>query len=82
MIPFHCARGSSGCAKCKVLSDEGPKYCLLDLEGRGGEVARPMMQLEWEGEMIWFEYDFLKIFDNDDDALAYAKQHNIEIIDS
>jgi len=81
MIPFHCARPSGSCTKCKALADKGPKYCLLDLMGRGGEIARPMMQLEWEGEMVWFEYDFLKIFDNDNEALAYAKEHDIEILE-
>jgi len=82
MVPFHCQKGAPSCAKCQALKEEGPKYCLLDLMGRGGMIARPMMQLEWEGEMVWFEYDFLKIFDNDDEAIEYAKENNIEIMDS
>ena len=27
-----------------------------------------------------FEYDFIKIFDDDNEALAYAKENNIEIL--
>ncbi len=81
MIPFHCQKGTPSCPKCQALKEEGLKYCLLDLWGRGGMEARPMMQLEWEGEMVWFEYDFEKIFNDDSEALAYAKDNKIEIIE-
>ena len=67
--------------KNKALAADGAKYCLLDFVGGDGMVSRPVMQLEFEGEMVWFEYEFEKIYDNDDEALAYAKENNIELME-
>ncbi|MHA1148962.1 MAG: hypothetical protein ACTSR8_12050 [Promethearchaeota archaeon] len=52
MIPFHCQRGSRWCAKCKILSDNGLKYCLRDFVGRDEMITCPMMQIGFKGEKV------------------------------
>ena len=79
MTPFHCARGARGCAKCKALADEGAKYCLLSFFGGDGMAARPVMEIEWEGTKTWAEYDIVEIFNSEEEAKKYAKEHDIEI---
>ncbi len=79
MVLFHCARGS-GCKKCDALAAQGPKYTLIELIGRGGMIARPMMEIEFEGDKTWMEFDILETFENKDDAEAYSNENGIEII--
>jgi hypothetical protein len=82
MIPFHCAKSARGCAKCKTLAEEGEKYCLLSFFGGNGVETRPVMEIEWNGTKIWADYEIVEIFKNKEEALEYAKQHNIIIEDS
>ena len=79
MTPFHCAKGARGCAKCKALADEGPKYCLLSFFEGDGKIASPVMEIEWNGTKMWTEYSIAKIFKNEKQALEYAKRTGIEI---
>jgi len=82
MIPFHCAKSAKSCAKCKVLADEGPKYCLLSFFRGDGQEARPIMEIDWDGTKIWADYDIVEIFNSEEEALEHVKQHNIQIEDS
>lgn len=79
LILFHCARGTRRCEKCKTLAAEGKKPCMIELYPRGGIMARPMMLLVVDGEELWFEYDVLKVFENESEARAYALENEIEI---
>ncbi|MFX1273465.1 MAG: hypothetical protein ACFFBP_19100 [Promethearchaeota archaeon] len=80
MILFHCAKGATGCEKCKALAAQGEKYCLINLEPRGGIISRPMVNLNNKGEDIWYEYDIINIFENEKEARDYSKKNDIEII--
>lgn len=73
----HCARGIKTCSKCREMYTR--KYCLLDLSP-SGYAARPVIQVEIDGEKAWREYDNIKIFDTYDEAFAYARQHNITFV--
>ncbi len=79
MTLFHCARGS-GCAKCDALAAQGPKFTLVELQGSQDEIARPMIEVEIEGEVLWMDFDIIKSFENEAEANAYSKEHSIEII--
>ena len=81
MTPFHCARGARGCAKCKLLADEGLKYCLLHFFKGNGKMASPIMEIEWNGTKMWAEYSIAKVFKNENEALIYAEKKGIEIIE-
>lgn len=82
MTPFHCAKSARGCAKCKALADEGPKYCLLSFFGGNEVEARPVMEIEWNGEKVWADYGIVEVFESKDEALKYSKQHDVKIEDS
>lgn len=81
LTPFHCARGIRGCEKCKALAEEGEKYCLIDIFPGGGEIARPIMQVEFKGGKIWAEFDLLMIFEHEQEAQEYSKKNNVPLED-
>jgi len=44
-----------------------------------GLIARPMIELEFEGEKIFLPYDVLAYFDTFEEAKAYAKKKNYSV---
>jgi len=82
ITPFHCQRGPRGCEKCKKLEEEGEKYCLIEIHGRGGMIARPMIEVEINGEKVFCEFDLLNIFKDQKEAKEYALKSGIMIIES
>lgn len=76
MSPPHCARGPKGCEKCKEAA-KTKKICLLRVFFDHGYMARPMIELERDGERSMFEYDVLRIFKNRDEGLEYAETNDI-----
>ena len=82
MTPFHCQRGSRSCEICNKLAQEGEKYCLIEIIGRNGMIARPMIELEIEGERVYYEFDLLKIFIDQKEAKEYALKNEIKILES
>ena len=77
MTPFHCQRGSRGCEKCKKLAEEGEKYCLIEIVGRDGMIARPMIEVEMNGDKVFCEFDLIIIFKDKREAVDYAKKNGI-----
>jgi len=77
----HCARGPTGCDKCKEAAKE-EKICLLRIYFKAGNVARPMTEIVVNGEKILAEYDVMKIFNDEVEAKEYAKKNSINIISS
>ncbi|MCU0450804.1 MAG: hypothetical protein MUC97_13340 [Bernardetiaceae bacterium] len=56
------------------------KYCLLNIcPELPGQIARPALQVDWEGMRLWREYDIEKTFETEEEALAYAREHQIVI---
>ena len=72
----HCARGPKGCEGCREAA-KIKKICLLRVFFDHGYMARPMIELERDGERSLLEYDVLRIFENKDEALKYARKNNL-----
>ncbi|UCH97810.1 MAG: hypothetical protein JSV88_13415, partial [Candidatus Aminicenantes bacterium] len=73
----HCARGIRTCPKCREVYTR--KYCLLDI-CVGGNAARPVIEVEINGEKVWREFDIIKVFETYDKAFAYARSHKIPFV--
>lgn len=73
----HCARGLRTCPKCREVYTR--KYCLLDI-CVGGNAARPVIEVEIEGEKAWRAFDIIKIFETYDKAIAYARAHKVPFV--
>lgn len=72
----HCARGPERCEKCREMDREAP--CLLDIDPPNlGLAARRVLPVTLDGETAWREFDVVRIFDDDDDARAYAAQYAV-----
>lgn len=82
MTPFHCQRGSRGCEKCRKLAEKGEKYCLIEIYDREGMIARPMIEVEINGDKVFCEFDLLMIFEDHSEAKDYALKNGIMIIES
>ncbi len=83
MARLHCARGSKRCKICKEYSKE-KKWALLDIApSKNPTAARPMIEIEIDGKMVFLTYDVLKYFDKKIEAIEYVKEKNlvIELID-
>ena len=78
MHPIHCARGPKGCKKCREYARK-EKYALLDIAPDDIEmIARPMIELEINGEKILMVFDVISYFDTLDEAKDYANENDIE----
>ena len=76
----HCARGPKWCEKCREMDREAP--CLLDVDPPNyGMVARRMIELEFEGESFWREFDVVRTFESEQEARAYAEAHGIQDVE-
>jgi len=73
----HCQKGPEGCEKCRKLYAE--KYCLIDICPQG-HAARRVTEVVIEGKKEWCEFDIIKQFEKVEDASAYARGNDIEII--
>jgi hypothetical protein len=73
----HCARGIRTCPKCREVYTR--KYCLLDICVEGN-AARPVIEVEINGEKVWREFDIIKIFETCDEAIAYAEVHRVHFV--
>jgi len=79
MAKMHCARGPNRCKTCKEYAKE-KKVALLDTNPDDPElIARPMIELEFEGEMIFVPFDVLAYFDTFEEAKAYAQKKNYTV---
>ncbi len=58
--------------------DQKLRHALLDIcPPNKGMVARPMTTIMVDGEPVYYEYDVIKVFENEKDAKKYAKENNI-----
>ena len=78
MARLHCARGPKRCEICKEYSKD-KKWALLDIApSENPMAARPMIEIEIDGEMVFLTYDVLKYFDKKKEAIEYAKDKNFD----
>jgi hypothetical protein len=72
----HCKRGPAVCAKCREMDQAS--ICLLDISPpRPGEIQRRVIRVSLGGEMVWREYDVVRAFISQEEALEYAEEHGI-----
>ena len=72
----HCKRGPSLCEKCREMDVE--KLCLLDIcPSNMGMMQRRVIEVEYEGEMTWREFDIVKTFETEEEAREYAEANGI-----
>ena len=84
MARIHCARGPKGCDICKEYASD-LKWALLIINPDDNPMAaRPVIELDVEGEMVFMPFDVLAYYDDIKDAMEYVteKKLKIEIIDS
>lgn len=72
----HCKRGPRRCAQCRAMNIDA--LCLLDVAPPDrGKLQRRVTQVEVDGEVVWREFDIVRMFDDAAQALAYAEEHGI-----
>ena len=75
----HCSRGPERCEQCRRMDVE--KVALLDIEPpHPGEMARRVIEVELGGEKVWREFDVVRAFDTEAEALQYAAAHGLEAL--
>ena len=77
---IHCARGPKGCSKC-AEAFENVYIVLLEVFGDPGDVARPIISVERDGERVFLAFSIVKKFDTQEEALEYANKHGIRDVD-
>ncbi|MBN1318284.1 MAG: hypothetical protein JXA42_22575 [Anaerolineales bacterium] len=76
----HCKRGPERCELCKKM-DAG-RICLLDIcPPDPGMVQRRAIRVTMDGEECWREFDVIRQFESEREALAFAKENNIEDVE-
>jgi hypothetical protein len=78
--PPHCARGPSRCEKCKEAA-QTKMLCLLRVYLAPSQIARPVIYLKKDGMDSYFAFDVMKRFEDENQAIEYAKQHGIVDVD-
>ena len=74
MAKIHCARGPKRCKTCRDYAKE-KKFALLDIAPEDHpEAARPMIEIEIDGEKVFQVYDVIAYFDSKKEAENYAKK--------
>lgn len=79
MARIHCALGPK---RCKTYNeyDKEMKWALLDIApSEHPMVARPMIEIEMNGEKVFQTFDVMKYFDKKKEAIDYSKENNIEM---
>jgi len=72
----HCKRGPEVCEQCRAMDVE--RICLLDIAPPDpGMVQRRVIEVNVGGESVWREFDVIKAFADEDEALAYAQAQGI-----
>jgi len=77
MRMVHCKRGPQNCEKCREVNVE--RICLLDIcPPDQGKIQRPVIEVEIDGEVTWREFDVVKVFASEGEAIEYAANQGIE----
>ena len=77
MTKMHCGRGPKRCKICEEYAKE-MKFALLDIAPEvHPEAARPMIEIEVEGEKVFQVYDVVAYFNSLEEAESYANQKMI-----
>jgi hypothetical protein len=76
----HCKKGPALCPKCREMDVE--RFSLLDIDPpRPGQIQRRVIEISDEGRTAWCEYDIVRVFESQEAALDYARQHSIHDVE-
>jgi hypothetical protein len=76
---LHCARGPKRCETCKEYAKE-KKWALLDIAPNEHPMAaRPMVEIEVNGEKVFMTYDVIRYFDNKEEAIRFIENNRLQI---
>ncbi|MHA1213245.1 MAG: hypothetical protein ACTSSH_12400 [Candidatus Heimdallarchaeota archaeon] len=77
MARIHCAKGPKRCRTCKKYAKE-KKLTLLDIApDEHPMAARPMIELDVEGEKTFLPFDVVAYFDTVEEAQKYAEKNDL-----
>lgn len=75
----HCARGPKGCSACAEAA-KIKVICLVRVYFDPGQFARPIMELSRDGDTSYYEFDVVRRFKDESEAVKYALDHGVEDI--
>jgi len=79
MARIHCARGPNRCKICKEYAED-KRWALLNTEpDENPMAARPMIELEIEGEKVFVPFDVIAYYDDIKEAMEYANERGLKV---
>ncbi|MFX0055331.1 MAG: hypothetical protein ACFFAX_10285 [Promethearchaeota archaeon] len=78
--PPHCARGPNRCDACAEAA-KTKVICLVRVYLDPGQFARPIMELSRDGDTSYYEFDVVRRFETEAEAIKYALDNGIEDIE-
>ncbi len=78
--PSHCARGPHGCDACAEAA-KIKVICLVRVYFNPGRFAKPIMELSRDGDKSYYEFDIVRKFESESEAVKYALENGIEDIE-
>ncbi|MFW9847178.1 MAG: hypothetical protein ACFFD6_10545 [Candidatus Thorarchaeota archaeon] len=76
----HCAKGPQGCEACAEAA-KVKVICLVRVYYDPGRFARPIMELSRDGGTAYYEFDVVRRFESESEAVRYALDNGIEDIE-
>ncbi len=75
----HCKLGPKRCEMCRDMKTE--MICLLNIAPEDAGLAqRRMIEVQVGGETVWKEFDIVRTFVDEEEALGFARSNNIKDI--
>ncbi len=72
----HCKRGPERCEKCREM--EAGRICLLEIAPPdAGMMQRRVIEVTVDGESLWREFDIVRSFDDEEQAITYARENGV-----
>jgi hypothetical protein len=84
MARIHCARGPKRCEICREYASD-LKWALLEINPDDNPMAaRPVIEIDIDGEMVFMPFDVVAYFDDIKPAMEHVEKHKlkVDIIDS
>lgn len=75
----HCKRGPERCQRCREM--DGERICLLDIApADAGMMQRRVIEVKVGEESLWREFDIVRSFDDEEQAINHAREHGVDDI--
>jgi hypothetical protein len=73
----HCKKGPSRCERCRELDEE--RICLLDVcPAEAGMRQRRVIPVVRDGREVWREFEIVRTFQSEAEAVEYAEEHAVD----